>query len=116
MAPAGFEQAAIKVENEAAFSELKNAIDRVFSALAVERFLSSVKRKNLKIREVERIIAAGLIEKADEALQRQKKTAKGIYDSLSVSDQGQIREFYLWRLEQVDSSFRATYREVYRAG
>ena len=116
MAPAGFEQAAIRIENEAAFAELRGAIERVFNPPADDEFLRSVKRKNLKIREVERVIAAGLIEKSDETLRLQKKTAKGIYDSLSLSDQGQIREFYLGRLEQVDPSLRAKHREVYRQG
>ncbi len=113
MAP-GFEQATIKVENEAVFSELRGAIDRVFTAPQVERFLRELKKKGLGVRDFDAVLAGGFVERAETTLAGAGKSAKGLWDSLSLSDRSQIKEFYLVRLEQVDVKWRAKFATVYR--
>jgi hypothetical protein len=113
MAP-GFQQATIKVENEAVFSELRGAIDRAFTAPQVEKFLRELKKKGLGVRDFDAVLAGGFIERADATLAKAGKTAKGLWQSLPLSDQGQVKEFYLVRLEQVDVKWRAKFATVYR--
>ena len=113
MAP-GFQQATIKVENEAVFSELRAAIDRVFTAPQLEKFLRDLKKKGLGVRDFDAVLAGGFIERADATLAKAGKTAKGLWQSLPLSDQSQVKEFYLVRLEQVDVKWRAKFATVYR--
>jgi len=113
MAP-GFQQATIKVENEAVFSELRGAIDRAFTAPQVEKFLRELKKKGLGVRDFDAVLAGGFIERVDATLAKAGKTAKGLWQSLPLSDQGQVKEFYLVRLEQVDVKWRAKFATVYR--
>ena len=113
MAP-GFQQATIKVENEAIFSELRGAIDRAFTAPQLEKFLRDLKKKGLGVRDFDAVLAGGFIERADATLAKAGKTAKGLWQSLPLSDQSQVKEFYLVRLEQVDVKWRAKFATVYR--
>ncbi len=113
MAP-GFQQATIKVENEAAFSELRGAIERVFAASQVEKFLRELKKKDVGVRDFDAVLAGGFVERADAMLAQASKTAKGLWESLPLSDRSQIKEFYLVRLEQVDVKWRAKFATVYR--
>ena len=110
----GFQQATIKVENEAVFSELRGAIDRVFTAPQLEKFLRELKKKNIGVRDFDAVLAGGFIERADAVLAKAGKTAKGLWQSLPLSDQSQAKEFYLVRLEQVDVKWRAKFATVYR--
>jgi hypothetical protein len=113
MAP-GFRQATIKVENEALFSELRDAIDRVFTAPQVEKFLRELKKKDVGVRDFEAVLTGGFVERADAALAKAGKTAKALWESLPLSDQAQVLEFYMVRLEQVDVKWRAKFAAVYR--
>ena len=113
MAP-GFQQATIKVENEAVFSELCGAIDRAFTAPQLEKFLRELKKKGLGVRDFDAVLSGGFIERADATLAKAGKTARGLWQSLPLSDQSQVKEFYLVRLEQVDVKWRAKFATVYR--
>ncbi len=113
MAP-GFQQATIKVENEAVFTEFRDAVNRVFTAPEVEKFLRQLKKKGVGVRDFEAVLAGGFIERADAALAQAGKTAKGLWEILPLSDQSQVKEFYLERLEQVDVKWRAKFATVYR--
>ncbi len=113
MAEAGFNQAAIRVQRELEFAELKQAIDKALTRPAVERFLKDLKKKGIGIRDFDAVLANEVIEHASEA-EKAASTARGLYDSLTLSDQGLIREFYLERLEHVDVELRAKYAQVYR--
>ncbi len=113
MAPS-FEQATIRVEREQEFAELRDAIERSFTPPHLERFLRGLKKNKLGVRRFEAVLNGGMIERADPVLAAQGKSAKALYDSLSSSDQGLIREFYLERLEQVDASWRAKFAQVFR--
>ena len=107
----GFEQATIPIEKEREFQRLRSAVDRVFTGPAAEKFLGALKSRKILIRDFERVVSAGLIEKHDPAL---GEPAKALYEALPVTDQAQLREFYLERLEKVPSELREKYSSIYR--
>ena len=102
------------MENETVFSELRGAIDRVFTVPEVEKFLRELKKKDVGVRNFDAVLAGGFIERADASLAKAGKTARKLWESLPLSDQSQIKEFYLVRLEQVDVKWRAKFATVYR--
>ncbi len=106
-----FEQATIKVENEQAFGELKAALDQVFAADRIVKFLKKLSGQNIRIRDWDAILAAGTIDVIDEA---KLGAARSLYESLTVSDQGQMRELYLSKIEEVDPALRARFSKLYR--
>jgi predicted RNA binding protein with dsRBD fold (UPF0201 family) len=109
-----FQQAPIPVKKTEDFEQLKAAIERLFTAAAVEKFYSRLESKNTGVREFEKIASSGVMEMVDSTLARSGKTAKELYESLALSDQAQMREFYLEKIEQVDGALRTKYRKVYR--
>jgi hypothetical protein len=108
-----FEQATIKVENEKEFAELRDAVQRIFSS-EKGKFLQLLQSKNVRIRNLDAVLEKGLIERADESLAKSKRTAKSLYEALTVADQGQLREFYLSQLEQVEPALRTKFQKIYR--
>jgi hypothetical protein len=109
----GFEQATIKIEREREFDLLKGAINRVFAG-PVEQFLKQVQRSGKRVRDFEAVVANGLLERADEALAKSGTTAQRLYQALTVSDQGQLREFYLFKIEEVAPELRARFHKLYQ--
>ena len=85
---------------------LADAVERLSAAAATQgrsdpRFRSRSREK--------------LLEQADrEAGAGQEATAQQLYDALPVSDQAQMREFYLTTLEAVDLPLREKYNKLYR--
>ncbi len=114
MQKVGFEQAAIKVEKEQEFRALEKSIAWVFGPDSVERFLKKVQKAGLRVRDLDLVIARGILEDVDEELAKSGKTGQALYRELTVSDQGQLREFYLSRVEQVAPESRAKFQKVYR--
>jgi hypothetical protein len=108
----GFQQAAIRIEKEKEFEELRSAIDRAFGPEVVEKFLKQVRRSGARIRDLEPILARGVFEKVDDTLA--KLGAQTLYRVLTVSDQAQMREFYLIRVEEVDPRLRRKFQQLYR--
>ena len=104
-----FVQAGIKVQREQEFGQLRDMIERVLSTDSVESFLRQVKRKGLRIREWESILQAKIFEALDRGLAASSQTAQQLYGGLAPSDQGQIREFYLTRVEQIEPALRAKF-------
>ena len=88
-----FQPTVIRVEKEQEFEELKGAIDRALDPERVEKFLKRVRRSGARIRDLEMILARGVFEKVDDTLA--KLGAQKLYQALTVSDQAQMREFYL---------------------
>ena len=41
-------------------------------------------------------------------------TARTLYEALPVSDQAQVREFYLSKVEEVDPALRAKFHKLYQ--
>jgi hypothetical protein len=54
------------------------------------------------------------IEHVDSALKQSGKSAKALYEGLPLSDQGQMREFYLSKLEQVEPTLRHKFHKVFQ--
>jgi len=109
-----YEQATIKVEKEAQFAELKAAIERVFAPGTVEKLLKRLGSRGIRIRNFDGVLDQQVIEFVDGLLKKSGKTAKGLYQELTVSDQGQMREFYLSKLEQVEDTLRHKFRKLFQ--
>ena len=110
----GFQQAAIRIERESEFEELKGAIIRAFGREAVEKFLKRLQSNGLRVRDLDAVLARGVFEQGEDTLPRSGTTAQRLYQALTVSDQGQMREFYLSKVEEVDSALRARFQKLYR--
>jgi len=109
-----FEQATIKVEKEAQFAELKAAIERTFSQGSVEKLLKRLDSRGIRIRDFDSVLGKQVLEHVDETLRQARKTAKGLYEELTVTDQGQLREFYLSKLEGVEEALRHRFKKVFQ--
>ena len=110
----GFEQATIKVEKQKEFDELKSAIERAFRPEKAEAFLKQVQSKGIRVRDWDKVIAQSVIERVDETLAKSGSTTRALYESLTVSDQAQMREFYLSKLESVDAALRHRFKKLYQ--
>ena len=104
---AAFQQAGIPVEKGAEFEELKAGIERAFSPAVVEQFLKKLESKGIRIRQFDKVLDKKVFE-VDGV-----KDARKLYDALSVGDQGQIRELYLRRLEEVNEAVRVKFHKIY---
>ena len=91
----GFERAAIPVEKEKEFAELRGAIEKVFAAGRVEKFLAALKSKGVRVRDFETVLAKKILESKAPELKQSGFKAQTLYEALTVSDKGQMREFYL---------------------
>ncbi len=109
-----FQQAGIRVERLDEFERLHSALVRVFAPAEVESFLRLLQRKRVPIRDFDRVRREKLLEQVDPKLKQDGKTAHQLYDALTVSDQAQMREFYLTALEAVDLPLREKYNKLYR--
>jgi hypothetical protein len=108
-----FQQAPIAIQKVAEFQQLKSALQRIFAPAVVERFLGRLQSKSIRVREFERILERGIFDDCDPEL-RSGTSAKALYDALTVSDQGQMREFYLTEVENVADPVREKYSKVFR--
>jgi len=108
-----FEQAGIKIEKEQEFQALKQSIERLLSPALIEKFFTKLEKKNVRIREFEKVLDLKLMESVDETLAKAGKSAKELYDSLPVTDRGQVRELYLTKIEEVGSDLRQKYHKLY---
>ncbi len=107
-----FQQVAIRIEKEKEFEELKSAIERALGLVRVEHFLKRVRKSGARIRDLETILARGVFEKVDDTLV--KLGAQKLYQALTVSDQAQMREFYLSRVEEIEPGLRTKFQQLYR--
>ena len=105
-----FEQAAIKVEKTEEFAKLQAAIEQAFTADKVERFLKQMDRKGIRIRDFDRV----LTDKVLEGFGEPGLNAQQLYGLLTMSDQAQLREFYLSKLETVDQALRHKFKKIYQ--
>ena len=108
----GFERAAIPVEKEKEFAELRGAIEKLFAPGRVEKFLAALKSKSVPVRDFETVLAKRVLESAAPDLKGFR--AQALYEALTVSDKGQMREFYLVQVEQVPGELRHKFHHVYR--
>jgi hypothetical protein len=109
-----FQQAGIPIEKLDEYQQLHSALNRIFAAAALEKFLRLLQRKGVPIRDFHRVLREKLLEQADATLAKCGKSAQQIYDALTTSDQAQVREFYLTTLEAVDQPLREKFNKLYR--
>src|ERR1700749_4016579 len=102
----GYQQAQIAVTKTAEFEQLKSALERIFSSSALEKFYGKMQSRAIAVRDFEKVLALGILESVDGALAKSGTTARKLYESLTVSDQALMREFYLERIEKVDRKVR----------
>ncbi len=105
-----FEQAAIKVEKAQEFARLQAAVEQAFLPEKAERFLKQLDRKGIRVRAFDAILAQQVLESVGGA----GLNARQLYESLPVSDQAQMREFYLSKLEKIDVALRHKFRKLYQ--
>ena len=105
-----FEQAAIKVEKAQEFARLQAAIEQAFLPDKVEQFLKQLDRKGIRVRNVDAVLAKKLLEQFGEP----GLNAQLLYQALPLSDQAQIRELYLSKLEGVDTALRHKFKKLYQ--
>ncbi len=99
-----FTQAGIPVQDEKAFQELKSAVDAAFAPQQVEKFLRSLEKKGVRVRDLQNVLSRKLLGHGN---------AQSLYEAMPASDQAQVREYYLSRLEQVDPAVRTKFRKIY---
>ena len=109
-----YQQAQIAVTKTEEFEQLKSALERILGSAAVEKFYGKLQGHAVNVREFEKIAGLGVLGEVDSALAGSGKTAKQLYESLTLSDQALMREFYLERIEKVDPHLRLKYQKVYR--
>jgi hypothetical protein len=109
-----YQQAQIAVTKTAEFEQLKSALDRIFNSAALDKFYSKLQSRSLAVRELEKILGMGLLESVDGTLAKSGTAARRLYESLTVSDQALMREFYLERIEKVETKVRQKYQKIYQ--
>jgi len=109
-----YQQAQIAIKKTEDFEQLKSALERIFSSASVEKYYGKLQGRTVYVREFEKILDLGILESVDGGLAKSGKSAKELYESLAVSDQALMREFYLERIEKVDTKVRQKYQKVYR--
>ena len=103
-----FEKAEIPIQEQQEFTALRAMIEKALGEQA-ETFLSSMQYFGLNIREFEKALEKGIIERAAKA-----ENGTKLYEKLTLSDQAQMREFYLTRIEELDVELRTKYKKLYR--
>jgi cyclophilin family peptidyl-prolyl cis-trans isomerase len=109
-----FQQAGIRIVKPEEFEQLHSALMRIFAPAAVEKFLRLLQRKGVPIRDFHRVLREKLLDKSDATLASSGRSAQEQYNALTVSDQAQMREFYLTTLEAVDQPLRERFNKIYR--
>ena len=103
-----FEQAAIKVEKAEEFSKLQAAMERAFRPAEVEQFLKQLERKGVRIRDLEGVLSRRMLDGGTLGSSEQ------LYQALTLSDQALLREFYLSKIEEVDTALRHRFKKLYQ--
>ena len=109
-----FEQATIKIEKQQEFAKLQAAVEQAFLAEKVERFLKQLDRKGIRVREFDAVLSARVLEDAGGGAAKSDLSAWQLYQALPLSDQAQMREFYLSKLETVDTALRHRFKKLYQ--
>ena len=103
-----FEQAAIKVEKAQEFARLQAAIEQAFQPEKVDRFLKQMDRKGIRIRDFDAVLAQRVLDG------NTAQNSQQLYQALVLSDQAQMREFYLSKIEKVDIALRHKFKKLYQ--
>jgi hypothetical protein len=109
-----FQKALIAIENPESFGVLQSTIERVLAPARVESFLKRLVKRGVSIRNFEDVLNKRIFEDVDDTLKGSGKSARSLYDALTVSDQAQMRELYLTSLESIEFGLREKYARIYR--
>ena len=111
----GFEQAAIKIEKQQEYAKLQAAVEQAFQLDRVERFLKQLDRRGIRVRAFDEVLSARVLEDvAGGSAASAGLSAWQLYQALPISDQAQMREFYLSKLETVDIALRHKFKKLYQ--
>jgi hypothetical protein len=108
-----FEQATIKVQQEKEFQQLKGLIELAFQPANVRTFLGLLRSQGIRVRDFDALLETGIFDRVDRSSGREQ-SAQACYGKLALSDQAQIKEFYLFRVEDVDPELRAKFHKLYQ--
>jgi len=108
---ATFQRAPIKIEKEPEYARLQAAVEQAFQPEKVGKFLKQLDRKGIRVRDFDAVLAQGILEGV---VGEAGLDARGLYGALPVSDQAQMREFYLSKLETVDKALRHKFKKLYQ--
>jgi len=103
-----FEQANLPVLDEQGVNALRSMIETALDT-QTEKFLDSMQHFGLNIREFEKALQKGLLERAAGV-----SGMAVVYAKLPMSDQAQMRELYLTKVEDIKESLREKYKKLYR--
>jgi hypothetical protein len=106
-----FEQATIKVEKEKEFEELRRAVEDALSSEKVKSFLKRLHRGKIRIRDFDSVLVCKTLEATTG---RADLNARRLYGSLTLTDQAQIKEIYLSKVEEVEPGLRAKFHKLYQ--
>ena len=109
-----FEQATIKIEKQQEFAKLQAAVDQAFLREKAERFLKQLDRKGIRVRDFDSVLSARVLEEVAGGSASSELSAWQLYQALPLSDQAQMREFYLSKLETVDVALRHKFKRLYQ--
>jgi hypothetical protein len=110
----GFEQAAIKIEKQQEFTKLQGAVEQAFLPERVERFLKQLDRKGIRVRDFDAVLTARVLDEVASGIGSSDLSAWQLYQALPLSDQAQMREFYLSKLETVGIALRHKFKKLYQ--
>ena len=102
-----FKQAAIKVEKAQEYAKLQAAIEQAVMPDKVEQFLKQLDRQGIRVRDLDAVLAKQVFDS-------QGVNAGRLYQALTLSDQGLLREFYLSKVEMVDTALRHKFKKLYQ--
>ncbi len=105
-----FEQATIGIVREREFGDLKAAIEKAVAGEPA-KFLQALSGSRVQVRNLEEVFAANAL---DKAAGNESGASRKLYESLPVSDQAQVREFYLSKIEEVDPILRAKFHKLFQ--
>ena len=104
-----FVQPAVKIDKEKEFEELKSLISHSLAPEEMESFLKKAEKKGVRVRQVEAAFKNGIFDEENSGT-----TALSLYQALTVSDQAQMREFYLSKVEEIEPTLRHKFRKLYQ--
>jgi hypothetical protein len=107
----GFEQATIRIEKEREFGDLRTALEQTFATDRILKYLKVLDGRKIRIRSLDAALSADVI---DAITGSKAGTARSLYEALTVSDQAQMREFYLSKIEEVEPVLRAKFSKLYQ--
>jgi hypothetical protein len=104
-----FVQPVVKVDKEKEFDELKGLISRSLAPGEMASFLKRAEKSDVRVRQLEAALKTGVFDEKDPGT-----TALSLYQALTVSDQAQMREFYLSKVEEIEPTLRHKFRKLYQ--